>query len=72
MDKEKFEKANSLMERIKELIIMQTILNGFSDVFISMHSNPSINISLSHNMKKVLLKLCIEEKSKYEKEFKEL
>lgn len=72
MEKEKFERAKMLNQRIYELAIMQKELSEKGDVYITKIKGDYSPISLSYDMKNILLDICIKEKSKYQKEFDEL
>lgn len=72
MEKEKFERAKMLRCRIQDLENMERGLSTIGDVFISNVKGDYSPNRLSHDMKIVLLGMCIGEKTKYQKEFDEL
>lgn len=72
MDRIKYEKAERLRDEIRELRLLQSNLEGNSEIWLNTAKNSSFDHRITPDMKKTLLKMCIGEISTLEKEFDEL
>lgn len=72
MDRIKYEKAERLRNEIRELKLLQSNLEGNSEIWLNTTKNSSFDHRITPDMKKTLLKMCIGEISTLEKEFDEL
>lgn len=72
MDRVKYEKAERLRDKIKELKLLQSNLEGKSEIWLSTTKDSSFDHKITADMKKTLLKMCIGEIVTLEKEFDEL
>ena len=72
MDRIKYKKAERLRNEIRELKLLQSNLEGNSEIWLNTTKNSSFDHRITPDMKKTLLKMCIGEISTLEKEFDEL
>lgn len=72
MDRIKYEKAERLRNEIRELRLLQSNLEGNSEIWLNTTKNSSFDHRITPDMKKTLLKMRIGEISTLEKEFDEL
>lgn len=72
MDRKKYEKANRLRNEIRELALLQKVLERDGDILCGTVSDPVFGHKITSEMKKTLLKMCIGEIATLEKQFDEL
>lgn len=72
MDRKKYEKANRLRNEIRELDLLQKVLERDGDILCGTVSDPVFGHKITSEMKKTLLKMCIGEIATLEKQFEEL
>ena len=72
MDRSKYEKAERLRCEIKELKLLQSNLEGKSEIWLSTTKESAFYHKITNEMKQTLLKMCIGEISTLEKQFDEL
>lgn len=72
MDRAKYDKANRLRNEIRELQLLQKILERENDILCGSVGDPLFCHKITPEMKKTLLKMCIGEIATLEKEFEEL
>ncbi len=72
MDRVKFNRAQQIRERIKDLTVLQRTLEGNSDVWCGSVNETAFGRKITQDMKKTLLKMCIGEIATLEKEFEAL
>ena len=72
MDRAKYNKANMLRNKIRELSLLQKILERRGDILCGSVGEPVFSHKITEEMKKTLLKMCIGEITTLEKEFDEL
>ncbi|MEZ3435709.1 MAG: hypothetical protein K1W34_14035 [Lachnospiraceae bacterium] len=72
MDRAKFNRAQQIRERIKDLTILKRALEGNSEIWCGSVNEATFGRKISQDMKKTLLKMCIGEIAILEKEFEAL